>query len=481
MAITKLMNIKQGKTGGSRHLKNSIHYIMNPKKTEAGNWIGGNAGMSSEEVYQTMMDTKMDWDKLEGRQGYHFVISFKPGEATEAVAYQILKEFCEEYLGDNFDYIFSIHNDHNHMHGHIVFNSVNRMTGYKYRYINGDWEKKIQPITDKICENNGLPPLEFDQENRKGKSYAQWEAEKKGKPNWKKIIRADIDYIISISNNETEFFQNMEKIGYHVRKGNSQKHGTYFAFRAAEQKRAWRSYKLGNGYSYADILARIKKEKFTQHHSRSPRLRSYKISKAVFGGPAVEFQKKRIRKWYFVTFRYHNVKNPFAVDYKEVRKTLLQIDQLYENILYLNKHNIRSYEDLLAREEKVIEEEKTLSNQKYSTDFLKEDETYLRYQQLQEKLKKIPDSDEIFEQVLDEIEKLEQDLPDAVLKGGDAAKQIEEELQYIRREKRIIKRIRREDERYPFFYKQAGQVKEQVQKNKKKEEVKEKWQTTKSI
>ena len=116
MAITKLMNIKQGKTGGSRHLKNSIHYIMNPKKTEAGKWIGGNAGMSSEEVYQTMMDTKMDWDKLEGRQGYHFVISFKPGEATEAVAYQILKEFCEEYLGDNFDYIFSIHNDHNHTH-----------------------------------------------------------------------------------------------------------------------------------------------------------------------------------------------------------------------------------------------------------------------------------------------------------------------------------------------------------------------------
>ena len=66
MAITKLMNIKQGKMGGSRHLKNSIRYIMNPKKTEAGKWIGGNAGMTSEEVYQTMMDTKMDWDKFEG-------------------------------------------------------------------------------------------------------------------------------------------------------------------------------------------------------------------------------------------------------------------------------------------------------------------------------------------------------------------------------------------------------------------------------
>ena len=57
--------------GGGKHLSNSIRYIMNPKKTEDGKWIGGNAGVTSDEVYQMMMDTKMDWDKLEGRQGYH--------------------------------------------------------------------------------------------------------------------------------------------------------------------------------------------------------------------------------------------------------------------------------------------------------------------------------------------------------------------------------------------------------------------------
>jgi len=56
---------------------------MNPKKTEDGKLIGGNAGMTPKEVYQTMMDTKSDWEKLDGRQGYHYVISFKPGEASE--------------------------------------------------------------------------------------------------------------------------------------------------------------------------------------------------------------------------------------------------------------------------------------------------------------------------------------------------------------------------------------------------------------
>ena len=110
--------------------------------------IGGNSGFTPQEVYQVMMDSKLDWDKLEGRQGYHFVISFQPGEVNEEMAYQVIKEFCEEYLGDDFDYVFSIHNDQKHMHGHIVFNSVNRMSGYKYRYENGDWEKYIQPITN---------------------------------------------------------------------------------------------------------------------------------------------------------------------------------------------------------------------------------------------------------------------------------------------------------------------------------------------
>ena len=211
------MNIKQGRRGGSKHLNNSIRYIMNPKKTNDGELIGGNSGFTPQEVYQVMMDTKLDWDKLEGRQGYHFVISFQPGEVNEETAYQVIKEFCEEYLGDDFDYVFSIHNDQKQMHGHIVFNSVNRMSGYKYRYENGDWEKYIQPITNKICEKYGLPPLEFDAETRKGKSYAQWQADKKGAPTWKKIIRADIDYIISISGNEEEFISNMEKIGYQIR------------------------------------------------------------------------------------------------------------------------------------------------------------------------------------------------------------------------------------------------------------------------
>lgn len=447
---------------------------MNPKKTEDGKLIGGNAGMTPKEVYQTMMDTKNDWEKLEGRQGYHFVISFPPGETNEEGAYQVIKEFCEEYLGDNFDYVFSVHNDQKHMHGHIVFNSVNRVSGYKYRYENGDWEKYIQPITDRICEGHGLPPLEFDAETRKGKSYAQWEADRKGKPSWKKIIRADIDYIISISENEIEFLCNMGKIGYQIKKGNSQKHGIYFSFQAIEQKRAWRSYNLGTGYSYSEIISRLGTEKFVCEYPKSPQIQNFKIHKNAVSNPILEFQKKRIRKIYFVSFRYHNVKNPYVVNYREVRKSILHIDQLWADITYLKRKNITTYDELLSREKKIKEQEKALKNREYNTDFLKESEEYLKYKSLQKKLGQIPKSEDRFEEILDELEGLEKNLPDAVLDGKDIKGQIEQKLQLIRDEKRIIRHIKKEEKENEFFYTALRQPARQL-KNSKKKEVQEKW------
>ena len=78
------------------------------------------------------------------------------------------RNFVQEYLGENYDYVFGIHTDRKHCHGHVVFNSVNRVTGYKYRYERGDWEKFMQPITDKLCVKYGLPKLKYTKEIKKG-------------------------------------------------------------------------------------------------------------------------------------------------------------------------------------------------------------------------------------------------------------------------------------------------------------------------
>lgn len=267
MATTILKNIKEAAKGRpSQHLINSIKYIMNPDKTEGGLWVGSNAGVTPDEIYDCMMSTKKEYGKENGRQGYHYVISFPPGACDEATCFKVGKEFCEAYFGDGYEYVFAVHNDHEHMHCHIVFNSVGRMDGSKYRYVNGDWEKYIQPVTDKITEKYGLGRLEYDKSSkRKGKSYAEHSAGKADKFTWKKIIRLDIDMAVSVSNNLHEYFEEMRRMGYDIRIGQSEKHGDYISYHhpamkevdGKTSKRARRDYNLGPGYTFADIKRRI--------------------------------------------------------------------------------------------------------------------------------------------------------------------------------------------------------------------------------
>ena len=101
MATTILKNLKEAKNRKpSQHLQNAISYIMNPEKTENGLWVGSNCGITAQEIYSSMMTTKNEFHKTWGRQGYHFVISFRPGEADERTCYNVGKEFCEKYLGE---------------------------------------------------------------------------------------------------------------------------------------------------------------------------------------------------------------------------------------------------------------------------------------------------------------------------------------------------------------------------------------------
>lgn len=55
---------------------------------------------------------------------------------------EIAGRFCEKELSD-YEVVYSAHTDTEHMHAHIIFNSVNFRTGCKYRYNKNDWERKL--------------------------------------------------------------------------------------------------------------------------------------------------------------------------------------------------------------------------------------------------------------------------------------------------------------------------------------------------
>lgn len=237
--------IKMASIGTESHVSNAIHYIMQPKKAEGRTY--SNAGIHPEEIVNTFLLTQKHFDRPGKRKGYHYKFSFSKEETiSHDDALSFIKEWANEYLGEQYDYVVAAHNDRDHMHMHLVFNSVSR-EGKKYRYEKGDWEKVIKPLTNRLCKKYGTECLR----EKEGAIVTK---------DWNTMIRRDMDRVVSESSSYEEFIKKMEALGYQIREGVSQKHGAYLALKAPGKDKAVRSYQLGSGYMPAELFRRIEKK-----------------------------------------------------------------------------------------------------------------------------------------------------------------------------------------------------------------------------
>lgn len=111
MAISKILYMKD--CGGhfhGKHLKQALDYVMNPEKTQNGRLIGG-MNCQPETAFKQMMDTKKEFGKVDKRQGYHLILSFKEGEVSPDTAYEITQKFVKEYLGSLYEAVYCIHDN----------------------------------------------------------------------------------------------------------------------------------------------------------------------------------------------------------------------------------------------------------------------------------------------------------------------------------------------------------------------------------
>lgn len=472
MAVTVLKNIKETKKGNpSQHLKNAIKYIMNPKKTEGGLWCGGNCGTDEGEIYNNMVATKTEYGKRWGRQGYHFVISFPPGEADEELTYKIGKEFCEKYLGSGYDYCFAVHNDQEHMHCHIVFNSVNRISGYKYRYIDGDWKKKIQPITDELCHKYNLSELTFDDKNRKRKSYAEHLAEKEGRFTWKDIIRADIDVAAGRVSCMDEFYAEMKKMGYQLRAGNSEKYGKYIAYTVPGADKARRDYRLGAGYRINDIEEKIKSK---EKHQEKVFCR---VKLPVMKGVSVYQRCMVLRVTQAAGYHFYALREK---DQARVRRDLININRLQEECRYLISHDIQTREDIEKNLGRVKKELKAAQNADYSSKavsggFSKEERQIVtEYKDKKELLQSRSENltDEEFENLSDAIEEMEQQYGEFLFMEHQERSRNQGEINQLKEERRLLLRLRREMEETLQVEEAARRIREKEISVTKEEKLK---------
>lgn len=463
MAITRLMHMKETPNNKPQHLVNAINYVLDVQhegeKTDNGKWVGGNAGVESEQIIDSFLSTKKNWQKENGRQGYHFVISFPPGEVDAQTCYNVLQDFCLEFLGDLYDYMFAVHTDKEHMHGHIIFNSISRETGYKYRYEKGDWKKSIQPITDKICKEYGLTPLTFDKD-KVGVSYAKW-SEKKGSLNWTHIMRADIDYAIEKSSNMEDFFSYMQQMSYKLDfRGYSKKHDSnYIVFTYTDEARKehkHRSYSLTSGIGDSYNLKAIA-EKINNKGIEEPFYKT--ISDAMenkvnvrLGNVSTVLKNTRTYKRMYQAVSYYKLPNPFAVPQGIVRKDMLRLDKLIEECAYLKKNPSLRKENLEKRFDEVDAKLKELYILRKSLKGIAEHgkqnifpEDISRYKYLQKCLSEAREFDDTWENAEDEMEELGKRLPPSWIENQNKLFQCQRNIENLKKEKKILARVIKEE------------------------------------
>ena len=236
-------------------LDNRIRYALNEAKTqrlENGQVLQTAINCQLDTAYRDMQETKRRWDKgSRPVQGYHIIHSFSPGEVTAEQAHRLSVELAERLLQGRFEAVVATHVDHGHIHAHIVFNSVSCTDGKMYRDNFKAYYRDIRGISNEISRENDLSVIE---PIGSGKPYAEWNAEKNGKPTVRGLIRQDIDSALCDAFTLQSFYEALQRRGYTVKRGANVKHT---AIKPPGSDRFFRLDSLGEGYTEADIRDRL--------------------------------------------------------------------------------------------------------------------------------------------------------------------------------------------------------------------------------
>ena len=371
MAITKILNIKESEgRNPASHLKNALEYIQNPDKTEECVLVGG-INCLPDTAFEQMEETKNIFHKTGKRQGYHVIISFSPEEkVTAEQAMYVLEHFAKAVLGDDYEAVYAVHTDREHMHGHLIWNSVSMTTGKKYNSPKGNWKNHLQPITNKYCDELGLSimPAEYSK-NPKNISRDKWEKEM----SMKDIILRDAKMCAYAAGNVEHFRYLMRSLGYVFKKG------------------SWMEVQAP-GFRYYHSLAKMDEmfaEDRLRHYADMPWMtKPYFYSSDIRGLHRTKLSPYQ-KRFYAKLYRLRIVEQKrFIVGGAKYTEDLKRFHQLQDEYLLIVNNDIKSVVDLVyfigEQEEKIQQIEdrqkeiyRESSSRKRS---IKNEEQYREYQ-----------------------------------------------------------------------------------------------------
>ena len=268
------------------------------------------------------------------------IISFSPEEkVTAEQAMYVLEHFAKDVLGDDYEVVYAVHTDREHMHGHLIWNSVSMTTGKKYNSPKSNWKNHLQPITNKYCDELGLSimPAEYSK-NPKNISRDKWEKEM----SMKEIILRDAKMCAYAAGNVEHFKYMMKRLGYVFKKD------------------AWMEVQAP-GFRYYHKLAKLDEmfsEDMLRHYVDMPWMsKPYFYSSDIRGLHRAKLSPYQ-KRFYSKLYRLRIVEQKrFIVGGAKYTEDLKRFHRLQDEYLLLVNNDIKSVVDLVdfisEQEEKI--------------------------------------------------------------------------------------------------------------------------------
>ena len=254
MVITKHFAVH-----GKSYRKKIIKYILNPEKTKNLALVS-DYGMrnfldfpSYEEMVQMYHenfinnDTLYDFrhDRLEEKQrqihAHHIIQSFSPEDnLTPEQINQIGYETMKELTGGKFRFIVTTHVDKDHLHNHIIINSVDSNSDKKLKW---DYkvERNLRMISDRFSKIAGAKIIENRYSHQQYKIYR--------KTNHKYELKQRLYFLMKNSTDLEDFKKNAPLL--HVKIDFSHKHTTFF-MTDSTMRQVVRGNKLNRKQAYTE-------------------------------------------------------------------------------------------------------------------------------------------------------------------------------------------------------------------------------------
>ena len=195
------------------HIANAIEYITKQEKTK-GLVSTFNCYGDKKNIIAQFQYTRQIFGKDKGVLVHHYCHSFSPDDdVTPEQVHKLTLDLMQKIAGNDFQYVIATHSDKDHIHSHIVINSVNMLTGKKW-IDNQTTINAMRLESDRLCIENNLSIVK--EPCKKGMDFTTYQMAMQGK-SWKVNLVRDLDEVLKNCTIQNEFIKLLEEKEYSVK------------------------------------------------------------------------------------------------------------------------------------------------------------------------------------------------------------------------------------------------------------------------